>query len=677
MRVGTDKTSAYRNAACLLLALIGAMAINSSGYAVPSDQGFMAILKGELGGMGLPTVLIFVGLAVFYLKYPSECRGMRSWVIWALAVLFGVFALTGQSFISNGSWDLLFGSMSNFVVGCIMLIGETYLFYRLIYCLFGLLEGQASSKQAANSLCAGVTGARGACNSGEPNNQSCAEMSDARGIGLWGRKLVSVFQRYPFMSAWILFIVLWLPYSLVFLPGCINNDDLQNITALLQGGTCQEVSTMPLYLLLIPIYKLGALISDNAGLLLMSRVTCLISSACCAGIYATISKWDVSKWIKRGVLIFYGLVPLVGPYSMVVRKDTFYAAVLSLYVAKTIDLYLKVNNSANTPTGAGAKMLVLVQQLLDMTLLSIAVCVTRPNGIYVIVVADALLAVACVMNAHKGCITTRDQNKTDGARGFKYAIAPVVGMLASIAIYIIVTAAFSGYQMQGTVRRETNGLRFQQTARYIRDYADEVTAQEKAAISAVLDYDYISASYDPELHDPVKYTYKLEATDSEWDAYKKAWRDMFKKHPECYVNAWVGNFFGYFDPFHYHSPQGSYTWNVENDGDTYEFSQWMPASLRSLLTNLVMLWAKIPVMGQLIWCGTYTWIIMLCFGYAIYAKRFKELLLYAAPILSIAVCLLSPVNGSVRYMLPVIEMVPVFICLTFISSYRRKLGSNL
>ena len=48
----------------------------------------------------------------------------------------------------------------------------------------------------------------------------------------------------------------------------------------------------------------------------------------------------------------------------------------------------------------------------------------------------------------------------------------------------------------------------QQTARYIRDYGNEVTDDERTAIEKVLDYDAIAQSYMPELSDGVKQYYK-------------------------------------------------------------------------------------------------------------------------------------------------------------------------
>ena len=48
----------------------------------------------------------------------------------------------------------------------------------------------------------------------------------------------------------------------------------------------------------------------------------------------------------------------------------------------------------------------------------------------------------------------------------------------------------------------------QQTARYLKEYPDDVTKEEAKAIDGVMKYDEIADLYNPELSDPVKATYR-------------------------------------------------------------------------------------------------------------------------------------------------------------------------
>lgn len=73
----------------------------------------------------------------------------------------------------------------------------------------------------------------------------------------------------------------------------------------------------------------------------------------------------------------------------------------------------------------------------------------------------------------------------------------------------------------------------QQTARYIRDYGNEVTDDERTAIEKVLDYDAIAQSYMPELSDGVKQYYKNPGK-GDLARYMLVWAKMLLKHPVCY-----------------------------------------------------------------------------------------------------------------------------------------------
>ena len=89
---------------------------------------------------------------------------------------------------------------------------------------------------------------------------------------------------------------------------------------------------------------------------------------------------------------------------------------------------------------------------------------------------------------------------------------------------------------------------FQQTARYLRDAGDDVTPEEKAAISAILDYEGLPELYNPNLSDPVKATYDNETGLDELITYFQAWYQMLLRHPDIYVQATMNNLYGYFYP---------------------------------------------------------------------------------------------------------------------------------
>ena len=57
-------------------------------------------------------------------------------------------------------------------------------------------------------------------------------------------------------------------------------------------------------------------------------------------------------------------------------------------------------------------------------------------------------------------------------------------------------------------KQEMLSIPFQQTARYVKYYGNDVSNGVEKVIRKVLDYDTIGKNYDPDLSDPVKNTYK-------------------------------------------------------------------------------------------------------------------------------------------------------------------------
>ncbi len=59
--------------------------------------------------------------------------------------------------------------------------------------------------------------------------------------------------------------------------------------------------------------------------------------------------------------------------------------------------------------------------------------------------------------------------------------------------------------------------------------------------------------------------------------------------------------------------------------------------------------------------GTYTWFLLIMTVYLIYRKRTKGIVLYIASFMNILICIASPVNGLVRYTLPLMACTPLLI----------------
>ena len=92
-----------------------------------------------------------------------------------------------------------------------------------------------------------------------------------------------------------------------------------------------------------------------------------------------------------------------------------------------------------------------------------------------------------------------------------------------------------------------------------------------------------------------------------------------------------------------------------------DYHQIFSAETRNQLKRYADLWSQIPGLAQICNAGTYTWIVILLLGYLIYRKRWKGILVLAAPALNVAICIASPVNGLLRYAFPLMACMPAVI----------------
>ncbi|MCD8159243.1 MAG: DUF6020 family protein [Clostridiales bacterium] len=204
-------------------------------------------------------------------------------------------------------------------------------------------------------------------------------------------------------------------------------------------------------------------------------------------------------------------------------------------------------------------------------------------------------------------------------------------MLSLACVFVVSLAAYFGgeymianvYNIPNDDTQESMSIPFQQTARYVRDFGDEVTPEEREAINAVLDYDSLAESYSPELSNPVKDTFKSESTSEDFANYLSVWFKMFFKHPTVYFQATLNGIYGYFYP----NDVGYYK-------DLFFMSQCIdtekihgPEFLESLVDGLVDINMKsrnIPVIGVFSSLGFFIWAdIFITVFFAVYKKGQK------------------------------------------------------
>jgi hypothetical protein len=274
--------------------------------------------------------------------------------------------------------------------------------------------------------------------------------------------------------------------------------------------------------------------------------------------------------------------------------------------------------------------------------------VLRNNGKYV------LLPVAVIL-----CIRQLQKQKK-AVRAVAVILVPLL-LAAGMESFVEIR-----YDIQKGSIREALSLPFQQTARYVRDYPDEVTETEHDAIDKVLNYDLIGYLYVPQNADNVKAMYREESTTADLLEYFKVWLEMFFRHPGDYISATLDQSYYLFDPlvvdpayFNCFILGGTYE-DVENKIGVHE--QILAPKLREWTEKWKKIAFDIPVLRMLYNYGFYNVVLLFLLLGAVRKKHGDFLLLSLPLILSDLIIIAAPlIYYSPRYAFPVLYALPVVI----------------
>ena len=561
----------------------------------------------KVGTLGL----LIIGIAIFLFFKSFYFKGKIN-IVWfnILSILFSIFMIVGNSYNEINSWDFIFGSIPLFLISIVMLLGFYFLFYRGIYFIYEFVNNNSFIQTHAK------------------NNKI----------------LNYIFVEHPFISTFIILLICWLPYIIAFYPGILSPDPSNQIKQFFGLDTQYREYVIMLdesvgitnhhpvmhTLLLGGCVKLGMMLgSANFGIFIFSmiQITLLISVLACTICY--MKKLNTPFWLRILTLSIYAFIPVFPFYSMSLVKDVMFSAFVMFYIMLLFDL-IKFSKEKYS-----------IKKMIILIILMLLIMLCRNNGIYLVVMSFPFLLFIDKKNRWR-----------------------ILGVL------IIPILIFEGYNKillpafkvtPGSIR-EMLSIPFQQTARYVKEYDDEVTYDEKQAIDKILEYDTLASRYEPEKSDAVKNEYNKYATDEDLKEYFRVWFKQFIKHPTVYLEATINNTYGYFYPdaknwyFYY-----KYDKRLEEAGIDYHYNSLKP--VRTVLSSYGEVIPYIPVIGNVVNIASSVWICMIIFVFLIYKKMYKYLI-YLTPVISLVlVCIASPVNTYFRYAMPYVFSIPIIIAM--------------
>lgn len=436
----------------------------------------------------------------------------------------------------------------------------------------------------------------------------------------------------------------WLPFMICYYPGIANWDGMRSLTCWF--GKIEWGNHHPVLISVIMglCMELGQkILDDNMGIFVYSLFQTIVSFLTFANILHFLKKVK-APYILRGItIIYFAVMPFWQVVGYSLLKDPLYCMILTNLTILLAEMIFDVKDYATSN-----------KKWIYMTALALLCCFTRNNGVYVMLVLFASL----LLWVRKKEITRVQKGKV------------VVPVLTSVIVFFCCTnIVYPKLSIDSDGMQESLSVLFQQTARYVSEYEGELTNEEKEILDATFQKsEEIGKVYNPELSDPVKNKLNKEITTEQFVDYLSLWFKQFWKHPGVYFEAFFYQTASYYAP--------DYTGELEGIGANYNmiilegvnpdqylnlYFQEKFDMARFVLKKWAYLIRHIPGIGLIYSAAFYQWLTILAMAAVVLYRNKEHGIIFIPSIVTMLVALLSPVNGSLRYYMPVMAMAPILL----------------
>lgn len=428
-----------------------------------------------------------------------------------------------------------------------------------------------------------------------------------------------------------------IPYLLLYAPGLNIYDTHDQILQFFgfpsyigDGSALSDHHPVFLTLVYGGFMKLGLLLGDaNIGQLLYSLLSMAALAACWAYALVTLREAGLARGAVIGLALFVALYPVLALYAFNMCKDVSVEPFVLLYGTMMFRLYVSRGRAAQSRRFCAGLFAVALMMML-----------TRKPAMYALCFAALFLLL--------------------GYPGVRARLA--AALLGAAAVFAVL---YNGLLLPalGVIPGETRemlSVPFQQTARCLLADPDDVTESEMRAVSAVLDVENGVPNYDPRLADPVKDTSSPDLS-GKLGPYMKAWLSMGMRHPGVYLDAWLNMIYGYFYPSDSNTIVCLTLNSPDAGGVALRQSPALSDARLELHNRIYFTLRRIPGVGWLFYVDSVVWVFLLLLAALVLRDGLRAAVPYMFFFGTLGICLLSPKSGEIRYLMPILYILPVML----------------
>jgi len=442
-----------------------------------------------------------------------------------------------------------------------------------------------------------------------------------------------VISKHSILFCFAIFMLCWMPYIIIFYPGPMNYDSLVEINqfyGVKEWTTHHPVIPTIIYGTCMKIGK--SILNDNMGLFINNIIQVivggLIISYCINNMYKIVK----NKKIRNALIIFFALCPIIPIHLYTEVKDIWFMLGVLLY----FNLLMKFVKQTET---------IKIKEKILFSISMIIIYCFRNNGIYLILFTIPFLFILKNIKIRNSII--------------------VMSIVTILFCYCGNLILIKNLKISKGSVREVLAIPLQQTARYIMTY--DLTQEEKEDIEKLINIEDFKANYNPESIDIVKQNFKVNCSKEDLKNYFIRWWKMLLKHPGVYISATLNSTYGYFYPDRKEFKDGLAQFEIDTfNGNKMNLDIHLNnVKQRNGIESFINMIRNLPFVGLFFSCGFYSWLIIIITLVLIYYRKYKEIIPLVSMYIIILVCVASPVNAYLRYMLPIIISMPFIMGWTY------------
>lgn len=465
------------------------------------------------------------------------------------------------------------------------------------------------------------------------------------------KKISEYIKKHPILSIFILILLCRIPYLIIYYPGNATGDTFDqlcqifNRKALWTKNYVNMVNNNvflnnhhPIFstLFLGFFVKVGWLIkSRSIGLFLYTIFLTIFTSLVFSVVINYIKKLGISKIIYILSIIFICLNPLVSSHVITIIKDTPEAIFTLIYVVLLLQIVRKYKSIFNKKN----RVVLLVLTMLLMMLF-------RHNGIITILFSYPLLLILY-------------------KRHYKKLL--IVLLIPFIIYFSFNKVMYNYFDVSKGSKTEMMSVPFMQVARVANKKGENaINKSDQKVINRVINYSKLKDNYLPDVADNVKSQYRKNATNHELIEFFIVWAKYLKKYPSIYAASFINSTYQYFYP--YDVFDNLYLgFDVRIMKEFPEFKSINNTTqLKLNINTLMQILFNSPIIGILFRVAFYDWVLIISSWYVLYKKKYKYIIPLMPLIAVLLVTLAGPVNGCMRYILPILFSFPVILTIDYL-----------